>query len=159
MNLYESITNNLKETDTLNSLLDKAHERGYNKGFDPSDREKFKEQINNLPEEQVQRLLAAYDEGKNDGDSEELSDSEHQLPSASSLEQEINNIVDAHLVEDEDGITIELLDGKFNHDSSGDITFDAPWLPVNNRPLKFTSDNEFITCLEMMTSLFSSNKK
>lgn len=86
-----------------------------------------------------------------------MTETADKLPNATQLEQEINNIVNAHLVEDEEGITIELLDGKFRHDNTGNITFDAPWLPVESRPLKFTSDTEFIACLEMMTSLFSKN--
>ena len=89
-------------------------------------------------------------------DSEELN--ETTLPSATELFDQVDAIVPATLIEDEDGITIELLDGTFKADETS-VTFDAPWLPINSRPMKFTSTVEFIACLEMMTSIFSNNKK
>lgn len=89
-------------------------------------------------------------------DSEELN--ETTLPSATELFDQVDAIVPATLIEDEDGITIELLDGTFKADETS-VTFDAPWLPINSRPMKFTSTVEFVACLEMMTSIFSNNKK
>lgn len=77
------------------------------------------------------------------------------LPNLNQILKEINALkVYAEPVEDEEGITIKVLDGTLKMDgSTGDITFDAPWLPVNARNIKFTTMTEFITCLEVLTNL------
>lgn len=63
-----------KQFDTFLSL---ARKDGHDKGFDPSNREKFINKAKDtysLTDEQVSRLLAAWDEGKNEGDMDELAE-------------------------------------------------------------------------------------
>ena len=63
--------------DKFELFLKLAREDGNDKGFDPSNRERFINKAKDtysLTDEQVSRLLAAWDEGKNDGDMEDLPD-------------------------------------------------------------------------------------
>lgn len=79
---------------------------------------------------------------------------EGELPSATGLFDQIDAIVPAVLVEDEDALVIEVLDGTLTVTES-DVEFKAPWLPVNNNPLKFTSATEFIMVLDVLSGLFN----
>lgn len=66
--------------DKFDTFLSLAREDGHDKGFDPSNRDKFINKAKDtylLTDEQVSRLLAAWDEGKNDGDIEDLSEKEN----------------------------------------------------------------------------------
>ena len=77
------------------------------------------------------------------------------LPNLNQILKEINDLkVYAEPIEDEEGITIKVLDGLLKMDgSTGEVTFDAPWLPVNARNIEFTSITEFLTCLEVIIKL------
>lgn len=77
-----------------------------------------------------------------------------KLPNLNQLLSEINKYVTAEPVEDEEGITIKVLNGLFKISSDGDITFSADWLPNTSNPFKFQSVDEFIKTLESLSQLF-----
>lgn len=60
-------------------MLDTARERGHVLGFYPTDYDEFMDKVvknYKVTDEQISRLKAAYEEGKNDGDIEELSEAD-----------------------------------------------------------------------------------
>lgn len=90
--------------DKFERFLEIAREDGHDNGFDESNRQKFIDKANetyNLTLEQQEQLLAAWDEGKNDGDIEELADessdeepfyeSSYEEPFFASIEEALTN--------------------------------------------------------------------